>query len=76
MHFSSDFLLCVHYVKDHIHTQKAQTSCCLLTNRGLRITFRVNKQQETYADMTNLLPKYSKERYIVIPDRHLLVTLI
>ena len=36
-------------------------------HRGLRITFRVNKQQETYADMTNRLPRYSKTGIIVIP---------
>ena len=32
--------------------KKAQTSYCLLTIRGLRIAYTVNKQQETYADMT------------------------
>ena len=34
-----------------ILTQKAQTSCCLLAVRGLRITHLINKQQETYAGM-------------------------
>ena len=32
-------------------TQKAQTSSCLLTNRGLSIPTKSNKQQETYAGM-------------------------
>ena len=37
----------------YIHMKKAQTSCCLLTVRGLRIALQFNKQQEAYADMTN-----------------------
>ena len=34
-----------------VHTKKAQTSSCLLTNRGLSIPTKSNKQQETYAGM-------------------------
>ena len=35
-----------------------------------------NKQQETYADMTNRLPKYGKAGYYRHTHRHLLVTLL
>ncbi len=42
------------YLGTHIcaRKEKAQTSHCLFAIRGLRIAYRVNKQQETYADMT------------------------
>lgn len=39
-------------VRIYTHAKKAQTSHCLSAIRGLRIAYRVNKQQETYADMT------------------------
>ena len=51
----------------YINTQKAQTSCCLLAVRGLRITHLINKQQETYAGMKT---RYTIERCsmdIIIP---------
>ena len=56
--------------------KKRRPRAVYLQSEAFALPSKSNKQQETYADMTILLPVYSKEGYIVIPDRHLLLTLV
>ncbi len=65
------------YVPAHVYTyKKRRPRAVYLQSEAFALPSKSNKQQETYADMTILLPIYSKEGYIVIPDRHLLLTLV
>ena len=47
--------------------RKRRPRYCLLAKRGLRITLKPNKQQETYADMTNYSAEIQQSECVVTP---------
>ena len=60
------FVIILSCIYIYRHTQKRRPRCCLIAKRGLRITLKPNKQQETYADMTKKQCYKNKASYKVI----------